>query len=96
VSYRLTPRAVEDIEAIAAYVGEQNATAAANLVRSFIDRFELAAEYPYLGMSREDIIPGLRHLVLGTYLTFYRLEAGDVVVLRVLHGRREISNQDIS
>lgn len=39
-------------------------------------------------------LAGLRHVVVGEFLTFYRLEGEDVVILRVLHGRRDISADD--
>jgi toxin ParE1/3/4 len=61
---------VEDIDSIAAYVSEYDPSAAANVIRRFIARWELLAKFPYSGVSREDIHLGVRHLVLGSYLTF--------------------------
>ena len=59
-------------------------------------RFEMLASYPYAGPSRGDILPGLRHLVLGSYIAFYRAEYGHPVILRVLHGRQQVEEQDLS
>jgi toxin ParE1/3/4 len=44
-------------------------------------------------VARDDIAPGIRHLVSGEYLTLYRLTGGAVEIIRVLHGRRKISSQ---
>lgn len=97
MSYRLTPTAVADITAIADYVNERNPTAAIELVSGFIRRFEMLSRYPYSGVGRDDILPNIRHLVLGTYIAFYRVEDGDAVIVRVLHGRQDIgSDHEVS
>jgi toxin ParE1/3/4 len=96
VTYRLTPRAVNDIAAIADYLNERNPAAAAKLISDFIGRFEMLARHPYAGPPRDDILPGLRHLVLGSHIAFYRAEDGDAVILRILHGRQQTDEQDVS
>lgn len=53
-------------------------------------RWRLLALNPYSGPGRDDVSPGLRHLVIGRYLTFYRVEADHIEILRVLHGRRDL------
>jgi toxin ParE1/3/4 len=35
-------------------------------------------------VARDDIAPGIRHLVSGEYLTLYRLTGGAVEIIRVL------------
>ena len=96
MSYRLTPRAVADITAIADYLNERNPAAAIEVISGFIRRFEMLARHPYSGVGREDILPNIRHLVLGTYVAFYRIEEGDAVIVRVQHGRRDVSEQDVN
>ncbi|WP_366929932.1 type II toxin-antitoxin system RelE/ParE family toxin [Mesorhizobium sp.] len=54
------------------------------------------ATYPFSGASREDIAPGIRHLVVGEYLTLYRVGEDSVEILRVLHGRRRIEADDLA
>jgi toxin ParE1/3/4 len=43
-----------------------------------------------MGRSREELRPGLRSHVVEQHVIFYRLIGGDVVIVRVLHGRRDI------
>jgi toxin ParE1/3/4 len=59
------------------------------------ERWRLLADHPYAGPSRDDIAPGVRHLVIGEYLTLYRVTDDTVEILRVLHGRRYITGSDI-
>lgn len=60
------------------------------------ERWELLATQPYSGAERADLLPDLRHVVVGEYVTFYRVEGPDVLILRVLHGRRNITGDDLS
>ena len=52
--------------------------------------------YPYSGVAREDIAPGLRCLVAGQYLTLYRIAADGILIIRVLHGRRKIGGDEVA
>ncbi|AZO12202.1 MULTISPECIES: type II toxin-antitoxin system RelE/ParE family toxin [unclassified Mesorhizobium] len=45
---------------------------------------------PFSGFPRDDIAPGIRRIVLGEYLSFYRVSDSDIEIVRVLHGRRKI------
>jgi toxin ParE1/3/4 len=86
---------VEDIEAITDEIAGRNPAAAINLVGEFVRRWELLAAYPYSGVGRSDILPGVRHLVVGNYLAFYRVEKADVEIPRVPHGRRDSKREDM-
>ncbi|TDR94982.1 type II toxin-antitoxin system RelE/ParE family toxin [Enterovirga rhinocerotis] len=46
--------------------------------------------HPLSGPSREDIGPGIRHLLSAPYLILYRAEGDSIRILRVLHGRRNL------
>jgi len=96
VKYRLLPQAEVDLEAIGDYVAADNPFAAVRLVDAFEARWRLLALHPFSGAPREDIAPGIRHLVLGEYLTFYRIADGAIEILRVLHGRRKIEADDLN
>ncbi|MAD38645.1 MAG: hypothetical protein CMO30_15465 [Tistrella sp.] len=60
------------------------------LVNGIHRRLDQLTRHPYSGMLREDIGPGIRHLLAGRYLVFYRVTPKQVEILRVLHGRRGI------
>lgn len=94
MSYRTTPRAQADLQTIGDYIAERNPPAAKRLIGRFIQHWELLATQPRSGAERDDILPGIRHKVTGIYVAFYRVEGEDVVILRVLHGRRNIGAED--
>ncbi|WP_353843334.1 type II toxin-antitoxin system RelE/ParE family toxin [Mesorhizobium sp.] len=59
-------------------------------------RWQQLTTYPFSGAQREDIAPGIRHLVVGEYLTLYRVGEDAIEILRVLHGRRNIEADDLA
>ena len=60
----------------------------------FVDRIyekTLAlVDMPAMGVARDDLGPGLRALPFRDYIIFYRDEPRGVIVVRVLHGARDI------
>ena len=90
MGYRLAPRAIVDLEEIADYVAAENPKAASRLLAAIERRVEQLASQPWSGVARDDVAPGIRHLVAGRYLALYRVTDDDVVILRILHGRRRI------
>ncbi|MBZ9965267.1 type II toxin-antitoxin system RelE/ParE family toxin [Mesorhizobium sp. B292B1B] len=52
--------------------------------------------HPLSGAPRDDIAPGTRHLIVGNYLTLYRVEDDAIEILRVLHGHRNFETDDLT
>jgi toxin ParE1/3/4 len=93
MAHRLAPRAETDLDEIWCYVAKESGgiEIANRLIDSITDRFFLLAGFPQIGRSRnEDFGVGCRSLAAGEYVIVYCLEAEDVLVLRVAHGRRDI------
>ncbi len=95
MTYRLLPRAEADIEEIGDYISRQNPGAALRLIETFMRRWNLLALYPLFGAPVEGVGSGIRHVVVGDYVTFYRVDADAVEILRVLHGRRNIERDEV-
>ncbi|NDK54223.1 type II toxin-antitoxin system RelE/ParE family toxin [Rhizobium laguerreae] len=89
-----TNRADEDLIEIWSYKAVDNISAADRVLDAIEARWDNLARHPYSGVARDDIAPGIRHLVSGEYLTLYRLRGGAIEIVRVLHGRRKISSKD--
>jgi toxin ParE1/3/4 len=85
------PQARADLLNLWLYVGSENPGAADALINGIHRRLDQLTRHPYSGMLREDIGPGIRHLLAGRYLVFYRVTPKQVEILRVLHGRRGIA-----
>lgn len=88
-----SPQADSDLESIWYYVASEtgNVEIADRLIDSITDRFLLIAKYPNIGRRRDDDLrAGLRSIPVGEYIIIYRVQAHDVVILRVLRGNRNI------
>ena len=46
---------------------------------------------PGMGAPRDNLRPGLRQWVYGEYLILYQIDGGGIFVVRVVHGRRDLS-----
>ncbi|MES0219170.1 type II toxin-antitoxin system RelE/ParE family toxin [Mesorhizobium sp. C280B] len=77
-----TANAEEDLIAIWLHVAQDSEAAVDRLLDRIEARWQQVATYPFSGAPREDIAPGIRHLIVGVE------EAIEIV--RVLHGRRKI------
>ena len=89
---RVSLSARADLREIWNYIeeGSGSSTVADRFMDSLRDRFRLLSEWPLIGRARNDLRTGLRTSAVGDYLIFYRLENSDVVIQRVLHGRRNL------
>ena len=48
------------------------------------------AQFPETGRLREEIAPGLRSSLVRPYVVFFRPEGETILVLRILHGCRDV------
>lgn len=89
-----TSQVEDDLISIWLHIAREN-TAAADRVLDRIDaRWRQLAAHPFSGAPRDDLAAGIRHLVVGEYLTFYRVGEDEVEILRILHGSRNIEPED--
>ena len=58
------------------------------LIDVVVDRFNLLAEQPAVGRVRSEFGVDVRSFVVERYVIYYRVD-GDVLIARVLHGRRD-------
>jgi toxin ParE1/3/4 len=92
MAHRLSAEAETELDQIWWYIAQQSGSAdrARRVVTSITERFNLLATNSYLGRSRDGLRRGLRSFPAGDYVVFYRIEGKDVVILHVIHGRRDI------
>lgn len=88
-------RAEDDLIAIWLHIASDSEAAADRLLDRIEARWRQLTTYPFSGAPREDIAPGIRHLVVGDYLILYRVGATAIEILRVLHGKRNIEADDL-
>jgi toxin ParE1/3/4 len=92
MAHRVAPAAERDLDEIWYYVAKESGSfdIADRLIDTISGRFFLLAGFPYLGRRRDEFGFGFRSFAVGEYIIVYVVEAEDVLVLRTLHGRRDI------
>jgi toxin ParE1/3/4 len=96
MGHRLSREARADLDDLWFYVaGQRSIEAADRLVASIAARFLLLATHMHAGRRREDLVPGTRVFPVGEYLILYRLDGEDVLIQRVIHGSRDLSQVPI-
>jgi toxin ParE1/3/4 len=89
--FSLTDQARTDLAEISDYLEDHaDEEAATRLIEAVHRACSLIADSPAIGRSLPDFGPGIRVYVLGSYQIFYRDLPSAVLVLRVLHERRNI------
>lgn len=89
---RITPRASQDIEAIADYLAAQSSLASAERFLSGVDStLQRIAQFPQIGRKRDELYPNLRSVSYDRHLIFYRLLNDDIEVFRVVSGYQDLT-----
>ncbi|MFB6365345.1 type II toxin-antitoxin system RelE/ParE family toxin [Paenibacillus elgii] len=91
---RYTPAAVDDLDEIFSYITQDNRQNAENMLEKLNREIGGLADFPHLGsvLSEDDytlIQRGYRFIVVSPYLVFYRIINNEVIIHRILHGRRD-------
>lgn len=89
---RISPRASSDLIEIWSYIADDSVTNADAFIDKIYETMELIARQPGLGRHRDDLAPGIQSFGVGRYIVFYRVVAGSIEIVRVLHGARDIEN----
>ena len=89
-SYRLDSRAVEDIEAHYQYLLRRDEAAADRMLDAIFAKIEQLSLYPEMGALAPEIAANIRRVTVRPYVIFYCPGVSDVIILRVLHGSRDV------
>jgi toxin ParE1/3/4 len=94
MGFRLAPQARADLDEIWDYVFIESGSEAIadRLLDDIHARFEFLGDWPRAGRQRDVLRAGFRSHTVGNYVIFYRVEREDVVIQRVLHGRRDLDS----
>jgi toxin ParE1/3/4 len=86
------PAAEDDLDGIWLHIAADSPQAADRL----IDRIEAAEqrllEFPGLGRERPELLEGVRSWPVGPYLILYRVDRPRLVIIRVVHGARDLDS----
>jgi toxin ParE1/3/4 len=84
-----------ELDDIWAYVAKESGSVdvANRVIDSITDHLFLLSSHPELGRRRDDDLRlGLRSLSVSGYVVIYRIDNQDVLILHVVHGRRDIKS----
>lgn len=93
MAHRIAPIAEADLDDIWLYVAKESGSieVAHRLIDAITERFLALASFPRIGRLRdEELGPGYRSLAVGEHVIVYCIEDDDVLILRVVHGRRDL------
>lgn len=87
---RYTPRSRRDLEAIYAYIDQQNPAVARSVKRAIKDAIEFLADFPHIG-TVTDRSPEFRGVRAGRYpyRVYYRIREDEVWIVHIRDVRRQ-------
>jgi toxin ParE1/3/4 len=84
------PLAEADLDDIWWYIAQDNPDAADRLLDKIEEQCQALAQFPNMGINRDELMPTLRSFPIGNYLLFYLPTDDGVEIVRVLSGMRDI------
>jgi toxin ParE1/3/4 len=92
-TYRLTPRAQQDLISIGRYTLKRWGREQRNIYLGAIEqRFKLIAKNPYMGRHRPDIKEGYYSCPQGSHVIFYLIRENGIDIIGIPHQRMDILN----
>ncbi|HEU0164058.1 MAG TPA: type II toxin-antitoxin system RelE/ParE family toxin [Thermomicrobiales bacterium] len=90
--YEVLPRAAEDLFLAVQYTRDRWGDAQVDRLQNQFDRvIESLSEFPEIGRSRSDLLPGLRSMPVFRFHLLYVVENGVIVVVRFVHQKRNLT-----
>lgn len=86
------PAAETDLDEIWWHIAQDNPINADRFLDRIQDSCHTLADYPHMGVKRDELKPGLRSHPVGNYLIFYFPLTDGIEIVRVLHGSRDAGN----
>ncbi len=89
--FTITAYAKADLWEIYTYIARDKPDVAQKFIRKLRLQARALANAPRLGRSREvDLLADIYSFPVGNYILFYKLQPGGIILIRVLHGSRDL------
>ena len=75
------------------YIAQDSPANADHLLDRIRETLNQLAAMPFMGQARFDLAPGLRMFPVESYLIFFRPVQNGIEVIRILHGKRNITGR---
>ena len=87
----LSPQALEDVFGIWGYIAAHDEAVADAFIERIFDVIHILEQHPQMGRLRVEFKRKPRSIAVESYNVFYRvLSSGRIIVIRILHGTRDI------
>lgn len=87
----VSPQAEQDIETIGDYIAQDNPVRALTFITQLRDQCERITGSPSGYQRRVELGEGIRSCPYGSYVIFFESTDMEVIIVRILHGARDIS-----
>lgn len=91
MAYRVawSPRAIEDLEAIAQYISADSTAYAAAVVKTILDTARNFSHFPFAGRIVPELADeSIREWFTYSYRVIYRIQGEVVTIAAIVHGKR--------
>lgn len=89
-----SPRAIEDVEAIASFIAKDSPSYAAAVVRKVLDTTTNLNKFPLSGRVVPELgNPAIREKLVYSYRIIYQVEADTITIAAVIHGKRLLESE---
>lgn len=92
--FRISERAADDLTTIYDHIAKENPRAARHVIESIEAKIKSIAALGLTGSPRGHLRSGLRMVVSRNFLIYFRALPSHLLIIRILHGRQDISSQD--
>lgn len=89
--YRVSRKAVRDLDEIWFFIAKDSEAAACRWLDRVYSAFEILATQPLMGRARPEIAPGMRSFSVAEQVVFYQVADPGVRIVRVWDGRQDLS-----
>jgi toxin ParE1/3/4 len=89
----VSDKAKLDLLRIYSFISQHSPTAATSIIRRIDVRLRQLSRFPFIGRERSSLAPGLRGLLAGNCVIFYRVEHDQIIVARVIDQRMDIDEE---
>lgn len=91
--FRLSPEAEQQIDAIGAFIAKDSIDAALKVYDALEHAFQLLAENPGIGHTREDLTERpVKFWSVFSYLVIYNPASSPLEIISVVHSARDVAN----
>jgi toxin ParE1/3/4 len=81
------------MDEVLAYIAQENPQAAIETIDALEEKAQLLTDNPQLGRARPDLLENIRSFPYGNYIIFYRPTSDGILIVRVLHSARDVSDR---